>query len=95
MERRGQSPAERPHQKRDTLSIADGAKVVVGNRRGKVRLHARAFSGLVRGVVISESIFPNAAFEDGCGINTLTGADPVSPCGGAAFHDNRVWVKAA
>ena len=77
------------------LGIADGARVVVGNRRGQVRLHARAFSGLVRGVVISEGVFPNAAFEDGCGINTLTGADQVSPCGGAAFHDNRVWVRAA
>jgi anaerobic selenocysteine-containing dehydrogenase len=77
------------------LGIADGGKVVVGNRRGQVRLHAKAFSGLVRGVVISESVWPNAAFEDGCGINTLTGADQVSPCGGAAFHDNRVWVQAA
>ena len=75
------------------LGIADGDKIVVGNRRGQVRLNARAFSGLVRGVVISEGIFPNAAFEDGCGINTLTGADQVSPCGGAAFHDNRVWVR--
>ncbi len=77
------------------LGMADGDKVVVGNRRGEVRLHARAFAGLVRGVVISEGVFPNAAFEDGCGINTLTGADQVSPCGGAAFHDNRVWLKAA
>jgi len=77
------------------LGIADGAKVIVGNRRGQVRLDAKAFSGLVRGVVISEGIFPNAAFEDGCGINTLTGAEQVSPCGGAAFHDNRVWVRAA
>jgi anaerobic selenocysteine-containing dehydrogenase len=77
------------------LGVADGGKVVVGNRRGRVRLHAKAFPGLVRGVVISESVWPNSAFEDGCGINTLTGADQVSPCGGAAFHDNRVWVQAA
>jgi len=77
------------------LGIAAGQKVVIGNRRGEVRLHVKAFSGLVRGVVISESIWPNAAFEDGCGINTLTGADQVSPCGGAAFHDNRVWLRAA
>ncbi len=77
------------------LGMADGDRIVIGNRRGQVRLHAKAFAGLVRGVVISESIYPNAAFEDGCGINTLTGADQVSPCGGAAFHDNRVWLKAA
>ena len=77
------------------LGMADGDRIIVGNRRGQVRLHAKAFAGLVRGVVISEGVFPNAAFEDGCGINTLTGAEQVSPCGGAAFHDNRVWVKAA
>jgi len=77
------------------LGLADGAKVRVGNRRGRVILHAKAFSGLCRGVVVSESVWPNAAFEDGRGINTLTGAEQVSPCGGAAFHDNRVWIEAA
>jgi hypothetical protein len=46
----------------------------------------------VRGVLISESIWPNAAYEGGLGINCLTGADQVAPCGGAAFHDNRVWL---
>ncbi len=30
---------------------------------------------------------------DGEGINVLTGADPVAPYGGAAVHDNRVWLK--
>jgi hypothetical protein len=48
-----------------------------------------------RGVLISESLWPNDAFEDGCGINTLTGADQPAPCGGGAFHDNRVWLRAA
>ena len=48
-----------------------------------------------RGVLIAESIWPNAAYEDGKGINTLTGADAIAPYGGAAFHDNRVWVKKA
>ena len=42
-----------------------------------------------------KGIWPNAAFADGNGINTLTGADPVAPFGGAAFHDNRVWIEAA
>jgi hypothetical protein len=23
----------------------------------------------------------------------LTGADPIAPFGGAAFHDNKVWLK--
>jgi anaerobic selenocysteine-containing dehydrogenase len=74
--------------------IADGAVVRLGNDRGVVRLHARHFDGVRRGVLVSEGIWPNAAFADGRGINTLTGADPVAPYGGAAFHDNRVWVEA-
>src|SRR6185295_18418689 len=74
--------------------IVNGAEVVLGNARGEVRLHARLFAGLCRGVLIAESIHPNAAFADGRGINTLTGADPVAPFGGAAIHDNRVWVRA-
>jgi len=78
-----------------TLSIADGDKVVLGNRRGEVRLHARLFDGVRRGVLIAESIWPNSAYADGRGINTLTGADPVAPFGGAAFHDNKVWLRKA
>ncbi len=77
------------------LGVADGAAVVIGNPRGEVRLTARLFDGLQRGVVIAESIHPNAAHPDGAGINTVTGADAVAPYGGAAFHDNKVWVRAA
>jgi anaerobic selenocysteine-containing dehydrogenase len=77
------------------LGIAHGDKVVLGNRRGQVRLHATVFAGVRRGVLIAESVFPNASFEDGRGINTLTGADAIAPFGGAAFHDNRVWMRAA
>jgi anaerobic selenocysteine-containing dehydrogenase len=77
------------------LGISHGDKVVLGNRRGEVRLHATVFAGVRRGVLIAESVFPNARFEDGRGINTLTGADAIAPFGGAAFHDNRVWVKRA
>jgi anaerobic selenocysteine-containing dehydrogenase len=75
--------------------IADGDAVVVGNKRGKVQLHARIYDGVRRGVLIAESIWPNSAFPDGRGINTLTGADPIAPYGGAAFHDNKVWIKRA
>jgi anaerobic selenocysteine-containing dehydrogenase len=77
------------------LGIADGATVVIGNRRGEVRLHARLFEGVRRGVLIAESIWPNDAYVDGRGINTVTGADSIAPYGGAAFHDNKVWIKAA
>ncbi len=73
--------------------IGDGDMVVLGNKRGEVRLHARLFDGVRRGVLIAESIWPNSAYEDGCGINTLTGADSIAPYGGAAFHDNKVWIR--
>jgi anaerobic selenocysteine-containing dehydrogenase len=75
--------------------IADGEFVVLGNTRGQVRLHAKLFDGLRRGVLVAESIWPNSAYADGCGINTLTGADAIAPFGGAAFHDNKVWIRRA
>jgi anaerobic selenocysteine-containing dehydrogenase len=74
--------------------VADGARIEIGNERGEVVLHARHFEGITRGVVIAEGIWPNSAHERGEGINTLTGADPVAPYGGAAFHDNHVWIRA-
>jgi anaerobic selenocysteine-containing dehydrogenase len=77
------------------LGIADGVRVRLGNRRGQVVVHAKSFQGLQPGVVIVESVWPNAAFVDGLGINALTGADPVPPLGGVAFHDNAIWVRAA
>ena len=73
--------------------IAEGAFVIIGNARGQVRLHVKWFDGVRRGVVIAESIWPNSAYADGCGINSLTGADAIAPFGGAAFHDNKVWVR--
>jgi anaerobic selenocysteine-containing dehydrogenase len=77
------------------LGIGDGDAVVLGNARGEVRLHARLFDGVRRGVLIAESIWPNAAYPDDRGINTLTGSDSIAPLGGAPFHDNRVWIKRA
>ena len=77
------------------LAIADGGAVIVGNTRGQVHLHARVFDGVRPGVLIAESIWPNDAYPDGRGINTLTGADSIAPYGGAAFHDNKVWIRPA
>ena len=77
------------------LGIADGARVEIGNARGEVVLHARLSEGVKRGVVIAEGIWPNSAHERGEGINVLTGADSVAPYGGAAFHDTKVWLRAA
>lgn len=77
------------------LGLGDGAAIAMGNARGRIRLWAKAFNGVRRGVVIVESIPPNSDFPDGAGINTLTSADPVAPYGGAAFHDNKVWIEKA
>jgi hypothetical protein len=68
---------------------------MIGNGRGEVMLRVRLFGGVQRSVVIAESIHRNAAHATGEGINTVTGADAVAPFGGAAFHDNKVWVKPA
>jgi anaerobic selenocysteine-containing dehydrogenase len=75
------------------LGVVDGEKVTLGNRRGQVQIHAKIFGGVRRGVLIAESLWPNSAYADGRGINTLTGADSIAPYGGAAFHDNKVWLK--
>lgn len=74
------------------LNIQDGEMVRLGNQRGEITIEARAFNGLQRGVVITESVPPNQQFAGERGINTLTSADQVAPYGGAAFHDNHVWI---
>ncbi len=76
------------------MGVAEHGWLKLGNARGEIRLRAKLFAGVQRGVVIAESIFPNAAHADGEGINVLTSADAVAPFGGAAFHDNKVWVRA-
>ncbi|WP_293858436.1 molybdopterin oxidoreductase family protein [uncultured Alsobacter sp.] len=75
------------------LGIADGDLVMLENERGSVRLHARHFAGVRRGVLIAESIWPDRFYPDGKGINHLTGADSPAPFGGAAFHDNRARLR--
>jgi anaerobic selenocysteine-containing dehydrogenase len=77
------------------LGLVDGARVRLGNTQGSVVLTARAFDGLQRGVVVVEGIWPNAAFEEGIGINALTSAEPGLPNGGAVFHDTAIWVRGA
>ncbi|MGE5512728.1 MAG: molybdopterin-dependent oxidoreductase [Bacteroidota bacterium] len=79
----------------EMLGVAAGGRIVMGNQHGEIRLLARAFDGVQRGVVIVECIPPNDHFEGGEGINTLTGADQPAPFGGGAFHDNHVWIKKA
>jgi anaerobic selenocysteine-containing dehydrogenase len=91
--RREQRPTAMLHPDDATgLGVADGERVRLASARGAVSLHAELFDGVQRGVVIVESIWPNAAFAEGVGINALTGADPGGPVGGAAFHDNRINI---
>jgi len=75
------------------LGLADGDRIAMGNRHGEIGLAARGFDGLRPGVVIVEAIPANNKFERGDGLNTLTGADQPAPVGGAAFHDNHVWIR--
>jgi anaerobic selenocysteine-containing dehydrogenase len=77
------------------LGLADGDRVRIGNGKGSVVVHARAFGGLQQRVVIVEGVWPNAAFEEGIGINLLTSAEPGLPGGGAVFHDTSVWLRPA
>ncbi len=75
------------------LGISAGDMVILGNDQGQVRLHAELFSGLQKDTIVVESIWPNAAFNDGMGINALTSAEVAPPNGGAVFHDTAVWLK--
>lgn len=77
------------------LDIHDGDAVTLGNTRGETTLTAKLFNGVRLGVLIAESIHPNKAHIGGLGINQLTGAHAVAPHGGAAFHDNKVWIRKA
>jgi anaerobic selenocysteine-containing dehydrogenase len=77
------------------LGLADGDRIRIGNKKGSVVVRAHAFDGLQERVVIVEGIWPNAAFEEGIGINLLTSAEPAPPQGGAVFHDTSVWLRPA
>ena len=77
------------------LAIGEGDRVRMGNAKGSLVLHAELFAGMVRGTVIVESVWPNAAFEEGVGINLLVSAEPGAPVGGGLFHDTAVWIRPA
>ncbi|MDP7643001.1 MAG: molybdopterin dinucleotide binding domain-containing protein, partial [Alphaproteobacteria bacterium] len=80
----------------EAMGITSGARLRVGNGQGEIIVPARiAENGQRRGVVVIESIWPNTAFENGLGVNTLTSADAAAPVGGAVFHDTAVWIKPA
>ncbi len=77
------------------LGLEAGGLVRIGNRQGSVLVHVRPTEGLRRGTVIVESVWPNAAFVEGVGINLLISADSGQPNGGAVFHDTAVWLERA
>ncbi len=76
-------------------NIGDGDLVRLVNERGAVTLVAVLRDCMQRGVMIAEGIWPNTAYGDGKGINTLTSAEPIAPHGGSAFHDIHVRVEKA
>ncbi len=77
------------------LGVAEGDRIRIGNAKGSVVVHARAFDGLQPRVIVVEGLWPNDAFEEGIGINLLTSAEPGLPRGGGVFHDTSVWLKPA
>ena len=76
------------------LAIADGAIVRIGNRLADLLIQVKLFDGMQPGVVVVESIWPNADFIEGLGINALVSAEPGIPNGGAIFHDTAIWIRA-
>jgi len=78
----------------ERLGVADGSRVALGNRQGEVILDAKLVDGMQPGTIVVESIWPNADFSRGMGINVLTSDAQAAPNGGAVFHDTAIWVKA-
>jgi anaerobic selenocysteine-containing dehydrogenase len=79
----------------ERLGLAEGARVRIGNDLGSVVVPVQPFDGLQPDVLVIESIWPNAAFEEGIGVNILISADMGAPRGGAVFHDTAVWARPA
>ncbi len=78
-----------------SLGLEDGTRAELGNAQGSLSLPVRLFSGLQPGVLILEGVWQNDDFAGGLGVNLLTDARPVPPSGGAAFHDQAVWLRPA
>ena len=76
------------------LGVAEGGLLALGNAQGQVVVHARPAEGMQRGIVVVESVWPNADFDGGFGINVLISDAPAAPNGGAVFHDTAVWLRA-
>ena len=77
------------------LGIADGDVVTLGNTRGETTLTARLFDGVRRGVMIAKSVHPNHAPHRQARHQHADRRRGGRADGGAAFHDNKVWVRKA
>jgi len=74
------------------LKIANGDWVRLRNARGAVLIRARLFEGVRRGVLIAESIWPNAHFPDGRGIKNHLDDQFAMMTGSAGWGDAIVTV---
>lgn len=77
------------------FDLQDEQLVTLGNDLSEISLLAKAFTGVQRGTVIVEGIWPNKDFSGGLGVNSLVSSEPGKPNGGAVFHDTAVWIKAS
>ena len=75
------------------LGLEDGDLLRLANERGEVVLHASSRDGQHPDTIVVESIWTNAYWQGGIGINLLIGADAAPPGGGAAFHDTAVRAE--
>ena len=75
------------------FDLVDGEPATLFNALGEVTLPVRTSDGLLPGTVVVESLWPNAAFAGGLGINALVSAEPGRPLGGAVYHDTAVGVR--
>ena len=76
-------------------NIKSGAKVNVFNEQGEIDLTAQYESSLTKGLLVAESIWPNANFKNNLGINVLTSSKPIGVDGGVPFHDIKVGIRSA
>ena len=98
-----ETPGSRKREGRPTVKVAavdaaalgleEGDACALSNARGEVHLHAEIVDEQPAGTLVAEGLHPNGAHINGCGINTLVGADPIAPHGGAAFHDIAVALR--
>ena len=74
-------------------NVKNGAKVNIFNEHGEIDLTAQYESSLTKGLLVAESIWPNANFEKNLGINVLTCSKPIGVDGGVPFHDIKVAIR--